>query len=71
MSENGYFSVANPDNSLRPQVLEGVSDVRDESDRTGMRVVIEVKRGATPLVVLNNLYRHTQLQTRFSCNMVG
>eukprot|EP00250_Pteridium_aquilinum_P004293 c14515_g1_i1 orf=243-3251(+) len=53
------------------KVLDGISDIRDESDRTGMRVVVEVKRGANPDVVLNNLYKHTPLQTAFSCNMVG
>ncbi|GAV84055.1 DNA_topoisoIV domain-containing protein/DNA_gyraseA_C domain-containing protein [Cephalotus follicularis] len=51
--------------------LDGVSDIRDESDRTGMRVVIELKRGADPSIVLNNLYRLTALQSSFSCNMVG
>ncbi|CAL0318477.1 unnamed protein product [Lupinus luteus] len=51
--------------------LDGISDIRDESDRTGMRVVIELKRGSEPLIVLNNLYRLTSLQSTFSCNMVG
>ncbi|XP_058079755.1 DNA gyrase subunit A, chloroplastic/mitochondrial [Magnolia sinica] len=51
--------------------LEGISDIRDESDRSGMRIVIEVKRGSDPSIVLNNLYRHTSLQSSFSCNMVG
>lgn len=51
--------------------LEGISDIRDESDRSGMRIVIELKRGSDPSIVLNNLYRHTALQTSFSCNMVG
>ncbi|OMO69847.1 hypothetical protein COLO4_28907 [Corchorus olitorius] len=51
--------------------LEGISDIRDESDRTGMRVVIELKRGADPSIVLNNLYRLSALQSSFSCNMVG
>jgi len=45
--------------------IEGISDVRDESDRDGMRVVIELKRGEQPEVVLNNLYKHTQMQTSF------
>ncbi|XP_066340967.1 probable DNA gyrase subunit A, chloroplastic/mitochondrial [Miscanthus floridulus] len=53
------------------KVLEGISDIRDESDRTGMRVVIELKRSADPAIVLNNLYRHTALQSSFSCNMVA
>ncbi|XP_011046472.1 PREDICTED: DNA gyrase subunit A, chloroplastic/mitochondrial-like isoform X1 [Populus euphratica] len=51
--------------------LDGISDIRDESDRSGMRVVIELKRGADPSIVLNNLYRLTPLQSSFSCNMVG
>ncbi|PQQ19500.1 DNA gyrase subunit A chloroplastic/mitochondrial [Prunus yedoensis var. nudiflora] len=51
--------------------LEGISDIRDESDRSGMRVVIELKRGSDPSIVLNNLYRLTSLQCSFSCNMVG
>lgn len=45
--------------------IEGVADIRDESDREGMRAVIEVKRGEFPEVILNNLYKHTQLQTSF------
>uniref|UniRef100_A0A5B7BSB3 DNA gyrase subunit A, chloroplastic/mitochondrial n=1 Tax=Davidia involucrata TaxID=16924 RepID=A0A5B7BSB3_DAVIN len=51
--------------------LEGISDIRDESDRSGMRIVIELKRGSDPSIVLNNLYRLTDLQSNFSCNMVG
>ncbi|KAM3747790.1 hypothetical protein ACB098_05G061300 [Castanea mollissima] len=51
--------------------LDGISDIRDESDRTGMRIVIELKRGSDPSIVLNNLYRLTSLQSGFSCNMVG
>ncbi|XP_028782026.1 DNA gyrase subunit A, chloroplastic/mitochondrial [Neltuma alba] len=50
--------------------LEGISDIRDESDRSGMRVVIELKRGSNSSVVLNNLYRLTSLQSTFNCNMV-
>ncbi|PIA47834.1 hypothetical protein AQUCO_01400430v1 [Aquilegia coerulea] len=53
------------------KTLEGISDIRDESDRSGMRVVIELKRGADPAIVLNNLFRLTSLQSSFSCNMVG
>jgi len=56
---------------VEEKVLEGISDIRDESDRTGMRVVIELKRSADPAIVLNNLYRHTALQSSFSCNMVA
>ena len=51
--------------------LEGISDLRDESDRSGMRVVIELKRGEMAEVVLNNLYKHTQLQDTFGMNMVA
>ncbi|TYI85793.1 hypothetical protein E1A91_D04G020900v1 [Gossypium mustelinum] len=53
------------------KTLEGINDIRDESDRSGMRVVIELKRGADPSIVLNNLYRLTALQSSFNCNMVG
>jgi len=51
--------------------LEGVSDIRDESDRSGMRVVIELKRGEIPEVALNNLFKQTQLQDTFGINMVA
>ncbi len=51
--------------------LEGISDIRDESDKSGMRVVIELKRGELPEVVLNNLYKNTQLQDSFGMNMVA
>ncbi len=51
--------------------LEGISDIRDESDKDGMRVVIELKRGEIPEVVLNNLYKITQLQDAFHMNMVA
>ncbi|RZC45363.1 hypothetical protein C5167_038309 [Papaver somniferum] len=56
---------------VETKILEGISDIRDESDRTGMRIVIELKRGSDPALVLNNLYRFTALQSSFSCNMVG
>ncbi|OUJ09596.1 DNA gyrase subunit A [Acetobacter sp. DsW_059] len=56
---------------VRNKQVEGVADIRDESDRSGMRVVIEVKRDATPEVVLNQLYRFTQLQTSFGVNMLA
>ncbi|KAG6525682.1 hypothetical protein ZIOFF_015648 [Zingiber officinale] len=56
---------------VEQKILDGISDIRDESDRSGMRVVIELKRGSDPSIVLNNLYRHTALQSSFSCNMVG
>lgn len=58
-------------NMVNSKTLEGVSDIRDESDRTGVRVVIEIKRGSSPQIVLNNLYKYTALQQRFSCNFVG
>src|SRR5690349_3408508 len=51
--------------------IEGISDIRDESDKSGMRVVIELKRGEIPEVVLNNLYKQTQLQDAFHMNMVA
>ncbi len=50
---------------VRAKKLEGISDIKDESDRDGMRMVIELKRDATPEVVLNHLYKHTQMQTTF------
>ena len=56
---------------VRSKQMEGISDLRDESDRDGMRIVIELKRDATPEVVLNHLYRFTQLQTQFSVNMLA
>jgi DNA gyrase subunit A len=51
--------------------IEGISDVRDESDKSGMRVVIELRRNEVPEVVLNNLYKNTQLQDTFGMNMVA
>jgi DNA gyrase subunit A len=51
--------------------IEGISDIRDESDRDGMRIVIELKRDAYPRVVLNNLYRQTPLQSNFGVNMLA
>jgi DNA gyrase subunit A len=56
---------------VRAKQVEGISDLRDESDRDGMRIVIELKRDATPEVVLNHLYRFTQMQTQFSANMLA
>ncbi len=55
----------------RDKKLEGISNVQDESDRIGVRVVIELKRDATPEVVLNQLFRFTQMQTSFGCNMLA
>ncbi|MBX3613349.1 MAG: DNA gyrase subunit A [Burkholderiaceae bacterium] len=51
--------------------IDGISDIRDESDKSGMRVVIELKRGEMPEIVLNNLYKQTQLQDTFGINMVA
>ncbi|MCA3596814.1 MAG: DNA gyrase subunit A [Methylobacterium sp.] len=56
---------------VREKKIEGISDLRDESDRHGMRVVIELKRDAVGDVVLNQLYRHTPMQSTFGCNMVA
>ncbi len=56
---------------VREKRLEGISDLRDESDRDGMRIVIEIKRDAVADVVLNQLWRHTQMQTSFGCNMIA
>jgi DNA gyrase subunit A len=56
---------------VREKKLEGVAEIRDESDKSGMRVVIELKRGELPEVVLNNLYKETQMQDHFGMNMVA
>ncbi|MBI3259272.1 MAG: DNA gyrase subunit A [Ignavibacteriae bacterium] len=56
---------------VRAKSLEDISDIRDESDRDGMRIVIELKRDATPMVVLNNLFKHTQLQVTFGAIMLA
>src|SRR5207302_7365963 len=56
---------------VNDKVIEGISDLRDESDRDGVRVVIELKRGETAEVVLNNLYKHTQLQMSFGVIMLA
>jgi DNA gyrase subunit A len=56
---------------VREKKLDGISDLRDESDRSGMRIVIELKRGADPNIVTNNLYKRTQLQASFGMNMVA
>jgi DNA gyrase subunit A len=56
---------------VRDKIIEGISDLRDESDRDGMRMVIELKRGESPDVVLNNLYKHTQLQMSFGVIMLA
>ncbi len=51
--------------------IQGIADLRDESDREGVRIVIELRKNEIPLVVLNNLYKHTQLQTTFGVNMLA
>ncbi|MBS0299451.1 MAG: DNA gyrase subunit A [Proteobacteria bacterium] len=56
---------------VRDKKVEGISDLRDESDKSGMRVVIELKRGEMPEVILNNLYKETQMQDTFGMNMVA
>ncbi|GAB4279650.1 MAG: DNA gyrase subunit A [Coriobacteriia bacterium] len=56
---------------VREKKLTEISDLRDESDRRGMRVVVELKRDCTPQVVLNKLFKHTQLETGFGCNMIA
>src|SRR3569833_3701053 len=56
---------------MRDKKIEGISDLRDESDRDGFRVVVELKRDAMPDVVLNQLYRFTPLQSNFGANMVA
>ena len=56
---------------VRDKTIEGISDIRDESDRDGMRIVIELKRGEVGEVVLNNLYKHTQLQQTFGIIMLA
>ena len=52
-------------------MIEGITDLRDESDRRGMRIVIELRRGEVPEVVLNNLFKHTALQTSFGIIMLA
>jgi DNA gyrase subunit A len=56
---------------VRDKTIEGISDLRDESDREGMRIVVELKRGEVPEVVLNNLYKHTPLQSSFGIIMLA
>src|SRR5438552_1999917 len=56
---------------VREKTIEGISDLRDESDREGMRIVIELKRGEVPDVILNNLYKHTPLQSSFGIIMLA
>lgn len=56
---------------VRDKKIEGISDLNDESDRDGMRIVIDIKRDADPNIVLNQLYKYTQLQSTFGCNMLA
>jgi len=56
---------------VKEKKIEGISELRDESDKDGMRMVVDLKRGEVPEVVLNNLYKHTQLQSSFGINMVA
>ena len=56
---------------IKTKKLEGVSEVRDESDRKGMRIVLELRRGASSSLILNNLYKQTQLRSSFSVNMIA
>jgi len=56
---------------VREKKLDGITDLRDESDRNGMRIVIELRRDVNPNVVLNNLYKHTQMQSNFGINMLA
>jgi DNA gyrase subunit A len=56
---------------VREKTIEGISDIRDESDREGMRIVVDLKRGEVGEVILNNLYKHTQLQTSFGVIMLA
>lgn len=56
---------------VRDKKIEGITDLRDESDRKGMRIVIEIKRDYNPNIVLNNLYKHTQMQDTFSIIMIA
>jgi len=56
---------------VRDKVIEGISDIRDESNKKGIRIVIELKRGVVPKVILNNLFKHTQLETTFGAIMLA
>jgi len=58
-------------NLVRDKKIDGISDLRDESDREGMRIVIELKKASKPKSVLNNLFKHTELQSSFPANMVA
>ena len=66
-----YEEIKNMADQVNEKRLDGISDIRDESDRTGMRIVIELKRDANAQVVLNRLFAQTQLQTTFAINMLA
>ena len=68
---NKRMLIKNMADQVNEKRLEGISDIRDESDRTGMRIVIELKRDANPQVVLNRLFAQTQLQSSFAINMLA
>ena len=68
---NKRMLIKNMAEQVEDKRLEGISDIRDESDRDGMRIVIELKRDANPQVVLNRLFAQTQLQTTFAINMLA
>ena len=68
---NKRMLIKNMAEQVEDKRLEGISDIRDESDRDGMRIVIELKRDANPQVVLNRLFAQTQLQTSFAINMLA
>ena len=68
---NKRMLIKNMADQVEDKRLEGISDIRDESDRNGMRIVIELKRDANAQVVLNRLYAQTQLQTTFAINMLA
>ena len=68
---NKRMLIKNMADQVEDKRLEGISDIRDETDRSGMRIVIELKRDANPQVVLNRLFAQTQLQTTFAINMLA
>jgi DNA gyrase subunit A len=68
---NKATTVARIAELVKTRKVDGISEVRDESDRKGMRVVVELRRGASPDVVINNLYKHTALRSAFSVNMLA
>ena len=68
---NKRMLIKNMADQVEDKRLEGISDIRDETDRNGMRIVVELKRDANPQVVLNRLFAQTQLQTTFAINMLA